>query len=190
MNYIYSISKVMYDKLSHSLFYNEDANRFAKIERIFKPLDKTSKMKYFFSDPTHIIDNIYLGSAFNASDKYFLDNNSIGLIINVTPDISNYYDDDIEYFNIKIYDNNLDSIVPFLNGSYSIINNFIRKYPNKKILIHCFMGASRSVSILLYYLIKKYDYTLDKAIRFIKKKREVINLSTLFYNDLNKIKYL
>jgi hypothetical protein len=193
MNYIYSIgkaSKVFYDKINHSLFYNDDANRFIKINRIFDPIDKYTKFKYFFSDPTLIIDDIYLGSAYNASDKDFLDNNDIGLIINVTPDISNYYiDEDIQYLSIKIYDNNLDDIKPYLNIAFDKIKSFKSSQPDKKILIHCFMGASRSVSILIYYLMKKYNYTLDDAISFIKQKREIINLSTLFYNDLSKISF-
>ena len=89
--------------------------------------------------------------------------------------------------NIKIYDNNLDDIKPYLNIAFDKIKSFKSSQPNKKILIHCFMGASRSVSILIYYLMKKYNYTIDDAISFIKQKREIINLSTLFYNDLSKI---
>jgi hypothetical protein len=186
-NHIYCGIKVFYDKLNHSLFYNDDANRFVKIDRIFESLDKYTKMTYFFGNPTLIIDNIYLGSAFNACDKEFIDDNKIGLIINITPDINNYFENNnIDYLTCKIYDNNLDDINPFLEIAYSKINDYIDKMPEKKILIHCFMGASRSATILLYYLIKKYKYNLTDAITFVKNKRNIVNLSTKFYNTLKK----
>ena len=188
MNYLYSGLKVFYDKASHALFYNDDANRFVKVKRIFESLDRYSKMTYFFGDPTLIIDNIYLGSAFNACNKEFIDNNKIGLIINITPDINNYfdYDESIEYLSYPIYDNNIDDIEPFLETSFNKLIHFIENNPNKKILIHCFMGASRSATILLYYLIKKHKYNLNDAITFIKEKRNVVNLSNKFYLTLKK----
>ena len=39
---------------------------------------------------------------------------------------------------------------------------------NKNILVHCFMGASRSASIVVNYMVKKHSYTVDDAINFLK----------------------
>ena len=131
----------------------------------------------------YIIDNIYLGSAYNASNKELLQSYNIRYIINITNEISNHFPDDFVYFNFKIQDNNKDRLFDFLEESY----RKIKEYQNNNdgaILVHCFMGASRSASILTYYIHKKFNLTIDDSIIFIKNKREIINLTTLFYNQL------
>ena len=170
-------------------FISDSDNTINKIEkrRIFKIVPYLIQTKIFFSQPTHIIDNIYLGSAFNASCYSTLKNNNIGLIINLTTDISNYFEKDFIYKNYPLHDNNKDSIKQYLDQSYQEILNFQNKNNNKNIFIHCFMGASRSVSIVIYYLIKKYEYKIDDAILFIKNKREVVNPTVLFYKEINEM---
>jgi protein-tyrosine phosphatase len=49
------------------------------------------------------------------------------------------------------------------------------------------MGASRSATVVAYYLIKKHGYTVDDAIRFMRQKRNVVNPTMLFYEELNEI---
>lgn len=153
-------------------------------KRIFTPKSKLEQIQTFFSEPTYIIDNIFLGSAFNASNYNSLKQNNIGLIINMTNEISNYYVDEIIYKKYGLYDNNKEPITQYLEQTFKDIIEFQHKYPNKNILIHCFMGASRSASILTYYIHKKYNLTINDSIIFIKNKREIINLTTLFYNQL------
>ena len=153
-------------------------------KRIFTPKSKLEQIQTFFSEPTYIIDNIFLGSAFNASNYNSLKQNNIGLIINMTNEISNYYVDEIIYKKYGLYDNNKEPIIQYLEQTFKDIIEFQHKYPNKNILIHCFMGASRSASILTYYIHKKFNLRIDDSIIFIKNKREIINLTTLFYNQL------
>ena len=50
-------------------------------------------------------------------------------------------------------DNNNDSISEFLIDSYINIKRFQKNNPESNILVHCFAGASRSASIILYYLV-------------------------------------
>jgi protein-tyrosine phosphatase len=49
------------------------------------------------------------------------------------------------------------------------------------------MGASRSVSIVIYYLMRKHNYSLNDSITFIRKKREIINPTMLFYDELTEL---
>ena len=51
-------------------------------------------------DSTKIIDRLYLGNSCNARNYYELEKNSIGLIINSSPCISNYFKNIYEYYNV------------------------------------------------------------------------------------------
>jgi protein-tyrosine phosphatase len=52
------------------------------------------------------------------------------------------------------------------------------------------MGASRSASIVIYYLMKEMknangdDYTFDEAIKFLKEKRFTVNPTFRLTKDL------
>ena len=70
---------------------------------------------------THVIDNIYLGNACNASYYYKLKESDIKLIINVTTEIPNYFKNDFEYFNISINDYNSES---FSNDVFNNVLDF------------------------------------------------------------------
>ena len=200
INYIISGAKVLvdrtYDFISYKLMSDndmDDDNSESNInttnykKRIFTPKPKLEQMQIFFSEPTHIIDNLYLGSAFNASHYDTLKRLNIGLIINMTNEISNYYEDEIEYKKYGLYDNNLQPIQQFLNLALMDILEFQQYNPTKNILVHCFMGASRSASIVAYYLHKKHNKNINDAIIFMKNKRNVVNPTVLFYNQLLEI---
>jgi predicted protein tyrosine phosphatase len=193
-NFFKSSLNVFYDRSSDFVNYyllsNNREERPARTgfkKRVFTPLPKIDQMNTFFSKPTHIIDNIYLGSAFNASHFDTMNELDIGLIINMTSEISNYHTDKILYKKYPIYDNNAESIKPYLEKIYDQIISYQDINNNKNIFIHCFMGASRSATVVAYYLLKKHGYTVDDAIRFMRQKRNVVNPTMLFYEELNEI---
>jgi hypothetical protein len=156
--------------------------------RIYEQLSIIEQLGWFFTEPTHIIDNIYIGSAHNAANKNLLNRLHIKYVINVTAEITNYFEDEIEYANYTICDDNKQSIFNYLDESYIKIKDFQRKN-NGFILIHCFMGASRSATILAYYLIKENGMNVKEAYDFLKNKRNLVNPTYKFYKDLYKINF-
>tara|TARA_B100001094_G_scaffold304465_1_gene333451 strand:- start:41 stop:631 length:591 start_codon:yes stop_codon:yes gene_type:complete len=135
-------------------------------------------------DSTFIIDNIYLGNAYNASNWINLKNNNIGLIINITKEIPNYYINDIEYYNIYIKDTNDSDILSHLDKFIEKVELYNSKSEKQNILIHCYMGSSRSASLVVGYLCKQKKMNVDDAIKFVKNKRNLVNINTKFFNDL------
>ena len=109
--------------------------------------------------------------------------------MNATTEISDYYPEEFIYLRYKLYDNNKHSIKKYLEQSYSDIK-FHQENTSGNILVHCFMGASRSASIVIYYPMrtqKKEDgtyYTFDDAISFLKDKRVVVNPTFRLTKDL------
>jgi protein-tyrosine phosphatase len=196
----------------------------------------TNHITNLFLEPTHIIDNIYLGNAYNASNYATISKYNIKHIVNVTKEIKNYYEqqnnlpnnssgdfyDDINnveikdfnnvsngnnvsisvynyntynnvtYLRVPIYDDSTYHITDYIKESLEFINNAHSTNCNEdsvgscdgNILIHCYMGSSRSASIVLAYLIYKYNYSLEHALLFLKNKRNIVNINVNFINDI------
>ena len=157
-------------------------------ERIYNSVSTFEQISWFFSNPTYIIDNIYIGSAHNAANKTLLKSLNIKYIVNVTAEIKNYYPDFITYVNYSLYDDNKQSIDKYFEDSYKKIKEFQNNKDGGNILIHCFMGASRSATILAYYLMREKGFTPLESYNFIKSKRSLINPTHKLFKDLSKSK--
>jgi len=189
MEYLFAGLRVSYDYLvgkSNNLmqYFDSDADiKTSKVKRIYTKLPKLTQLSWFFGYPTYIKDKIYLGSAFNAATKSTLDTLNIKYIINVTDKIENYFPDCYHYETYIIDDNDQQHIIPFLEQSYKKIKEFQEKNDGN-ILVHCVMGASRSASIVCYYLMREYNFNPKEIYHAMKLKRECVNPSYTFYNDL------
>tara|TARA_Y100000590_G_scaffold470102_1_gene661983 strand:- start:2185 stop:2820 length:636 start_codon:yes stop_codon:yes gene_type:complete len=190
LNLLY-IFRMFKDKTSQSII-NWIYNNNQKVDRIYKD-QKNSVVSHIYKltyNMTPIIDNLYLGNACDASYYYKLKNSNIKSIINVTTEIPNYFKNDFEYFNISINDLNsesfsnevLNNVLDFIYNKQKTNNN------NNNILIHCYMGSSRSATIIVLYLMDKYKYTFEKALEFIKDKRDIVNINTQFIKNLKEFK--
>jgi protein-tyrosine phosphatase len=133
----------------------------------------------------HIIDGIYLSNLYSAHDLNLINENKIKLVIrlseyddNLTP-----YDKSIQFINIDLEDwqDDKDKLIPTCDYIYKIINSF-----DGNILIHCNEGRSRSVSVIIYYLMKQYKYTYDHAYQYIYNIKSDLRINSAFVAELKK----
>ena len=139
---------------------------------------------FVWDDPVEVDDCLYLG---NVSHCFFLNTlqkKQIRAVVNVTSQIPNYYQEEhpIEYFTIPIDDLNDVNIDFFLEASYRFINRFVGNGEN--VLVHCIFGRSRSVAVCLYYLMKRYGHTLDRAYEIIRSKKPIVNVNQSFVDQI------
>lgn len=59
----------------------------------------------------------------------------------------------------------------------------LKKY---NVLVHCYMGISRSSTLVIAFLMKEYGMDYHKAFAFTKSKRDVIDPNEGFERDLKK----
>ena len=137
-----------------------------------------------FSPPTEVYPGLFLGSSYNAAYLSCLRARNIKYIVNVTTEISNYYPKNIVYHNVPIRDNNSDSILQYLDESFNIIDEFLNK-GNGNVLVHCYMGASRSAAVVINYISKKNGEDIDDVIDRLKKQRSCVNPTLSLIKDLN-----
>lgn len=136
-------------------------------------------------EPTEIVPGIFLGNGYNASNKQTLKHYKITSIINASVEIPNSYENQLlyKYCRIPILDDNHHHIIEYIPE----ILRFFDETPidsEHALLIHCYMGSSRSASIVLLYLIVKYGYNFDAALTLIKAKRPIVNINTNFLEDV------
>jgi len=80
---------------------------------------------------------------------------------------------------ISIYNNK-----PMIEIGYNFIDNAVLS--NKNILVHCMAGISRSVSMVIYYLMKKHHINYENAITIVKDRRPIANPNNSFKLQLQK----
>lgn len=68
--------------------------------------------------------------------------------------------------------------VPLMEIGYGLIDHALSN--NKNVLVHCRAGVSRSASVIIMYLMRKYDMTYIEAESYLAFKRPVINPNTFF----------
>ncbi len=137
------------------------------------------------SEPSHIIDNIYLGSAFNVSSLETLQKYEIKKILNVTREIPCLYPDQFTYKTISVKDTRDSFLDNYLEDSYQYLTQDL----TAPTLVHCYMGSSRSATIVIFYLMKRYLMTFSDALQFVRDKRKCVNLNTNFAEELQKFQF-
>jgi len=136
---------------------------------------------FLWDNPIEIDTGVYLGNISHSFFNSCLDNFNIKAIVNVTGDTPNYYDPEIEYFNIRIPDINEASIIHDLENCYSFISKNL-EYGN--VLIHCVFGRSRSVATCVFYLMKKYGLSFEEAYQKIECQKNIVNLNCTFADEI------
>ncbi len=86
---------------------------------------------------------------------------------------------------IAIIDEPGQDISKYFKASYKFIDDMIKQ--DKRILVHCDAGVSRSSTIVIHYLMKKYGFTAKQAYNYVKKQRPCIKPNDGFIHALNKI---
>ena len=194
MSYFISYIWVLKDKLIDKI-YNRTLIPDVKREDTSHDSDwiVTKIYTHFYNlsaPPNEIIDNIYLGNGYNAANLDTLQLNNIQYIINATSEIPNYFENSSEksitYMKIPISDIKGSSIVQYLDKSYDFITH-ANDIGVGNILIHCYMGSSRSAAVVIYYIMKMHNKSLQEAMEFVKKKRDIVNINTCFLDELETL---
>lgn len=176
---VLSYIRILKDKILQYFYFNDLNLHVKRIKQNEETcFEHISKMMY---DPTHIIDNIYLGNALNASNYKVLEEYNIKHIVNVTREIPNYFEDDINYLTIKIADTQDSSIINYIDEFITFMNKIDKK---ENILIHCYMGSSRSATFTILYLNYKYNMTIKEALDYVINLRDIVNLNETFLKEL------
>lgn len=133
-------------------------------------------------DISKINDNLYIGNISTATNRELLQREGITHIIDILSHKFEPFTEDFEYLHIAAHDS------PDCDLTYNlpVTNMFIRNAIKKggKVFVHCMGGVSRSVSIVLAYMMTTSDEHINAILNEIKEVRPIAQPNTGFMKQL------
>jgi rhodanese-related sulfurtransferase len=151
---------------------------------------------------------LFLGSNVNAGDLRVLRSLNVMHVINVTMECPNHFEpartkkeqdlrerlslapeleaslteNPIQYKRFPVIDTPRQVMIECWEEGAEIIQQcFLER---KKVLVHCAMGKSRSASLIIFYLIKYRNMSLEEAMKWVKKCRYQVSVNDGFHKQL------
>ena len=158
---------------------------------------------YYSKHLSEIIPGFLYISSYNATKNIdLLEKNKITHIINCAADFcENVFEKDNKYTYLSFYlkDHVLENIECIFYECIKFIENVREK--GGRVLVHCIQGISRSVSIVIAYIIFTKKLSYDKAFNLVQLKREISspnfgfsiqlqNFYSRLYEDPSKYRYI
>uniref|UniRef100_A0A0N5AAC6 protein-tyrosine-phosphatase n=1 Tax=Syphacia muris TaxID=451379 RepID=A0A0N5AAC6_9BILA len=121
--------------------------------------------------PTKILPFLYLGSEQDALDSSVLNKFNIQYIINISVNCPQpeAVKQEGHFMRIPINDSYGEKLLPYFEDAFKFLDKV--KEIGSTVLIHCLAGISRSPTLAIAYVMKKYRWPAEKAYRFVKEKR-------------------
>ncbi|XP_068232661.1 dual specificity phosphatase 29-like [Palaemon carinicauda] len=124
--------------------------------------------------------NLYIGDIGAAKDKAYLQKVGITHVLNtaqgnkfatVDTDEEYYKDAGIKYLGMRLLDVPTANISQFFTAGANFIEDALSS--GGKVLVHCFMGISRSATIACAFLMLKRDMCALEALTTLRKNRAI-----------------
>ena len=132
---------------------------------------------------TQVLPHMYLGNMRDASDASVLHGLGVSYVLNVTAKPPSYtMDPGIQYKQLVASDNGLQNLRQFFDEAFAFIDE--AKNNRSGVLIHCQAGISRSPTIAVAYLMKRYPMAMAEAYKFVKTRRSIISPNLNFMGQL------
>lgn len=119
--------------------------------------------------PCEIEPGLFLGSVGAASNKSVLKNLNITHVLLVANALEPAYPRDFKYKQVEVLDSVDTNLAQHFEECFSFIDEAKRE--GGGVLVHCFAGRSRSVTVILAYLMRTHHMSLSEALELVRSKR-------------------
>ncbi|KAF7977584.1 hypothetical protein HWV62_22303 [Athelia sp. TMB] len=131
--------------------------------------------------PSLILPRLYLGDYFSACDEKEMERLGITHTVTVMEEVPAKMPEMVRH-HVPIQDRWDADILQYLDGTTKFIGDALAENPENKVLVHCFMGISRSSTVVCAYVMATSPIylTAAEAIDIVKVKRGIVNPNTGF----------
>ncbi|XP_028773987.1 dual specificity protein phosphatase 1-like isoform X1 [Neltuma alba] len=142
-----------------------------------------SAANYYKQDnvPCQIEEGLFLGSVGAAANKDALKNFNVTHVLTVANTLTPAHPDDFVYKTINVVDREDADIKQYFNECFDFIDEGKRVGGT---LVHCFAGRSRSVTVVVAYLMKTHRMSLSQALEHVKSRRPTASPNLGFIRQL------
>lgn len=145
-------------------------------------LDEEEKVSY----PNEILNWMYLGDLTSAFDMVRTSFIPIDALLSLVDfEIDNLSSNLKRHFIIKSSDRK-NEVLPLLSA-IEMLSTWRKEYPQKKILVHCRVGRSRSVSIVVAWLIWNNRWSFERSYNFVRSRRPISKPNDGFIKQLKEL---
>lgn len=138
----------------------------------------------------HVRDHVFLGSQMCAQDYDFLIKNNITKILVVGEGLECPFETNprFTYSEIPVLDMQEEQIIKYFGKAFDFIDNRVNEFGDTtgNVLVHCVAGISRSATIVIAYLMRKYGMSYFEALNYVQQKRPIVDPNPGFVKQLQK----
>lgn len=117
-----------------------------------------------------ILKNLFLGDVLDAANHKTLQSLNIRCILIIAKEIPPFHSRGFTYMKINAHDHAQFDIKKQFRETLPFINRQIDK---GGVLVHCYDGVSRSATIVIAYLMRYKNMSLQKALDYVKSRRNI-----------------
>ncbi|CAK67283.1 unnamed protein product (macronuclear) [Paramecium tetraurelia] len=128
---------------------------------------------------------LFLSGIEAALNPQLLQQNQIGAVLTVGTELANLKFD-CEQKLIMLHDTAYDPIRRHFEEAIHFIDE---QRKTKNVLVHCYVGVSRSATLVIAYLMQIYNYSLQAALTFLISRRPQINPNPGFMQQLQQFDF-
>ena len=138
--------------------------------------------------PSEILPfKLYIGDQRQATDRQVVQTLGISHILNITKSCRpKFADEGVTYLNVTLDDLETENITAHFSECYTFIAQALTTADNR-VLVHCARGVSRSVTIVIMYLMRGLGLEYKEAFEWVKACREVACPNEGFVQQLVQI---
>lgn len=128
---------------------------------------------------------IIIGDRADAKSRAALVKKGVTHVLNTAKSLPNYHESHFLYCKLKMQDSATEELDPHLERAFDFLDA-ARKL-DAFCMVHCIAGVSRSVSVVMAYLVVRREHTLLQASRAVKKHRPLASPNDSFLFQLAQL---
>ncbi|CAI5722435.1 unnamed protein product [Peronospora destructor] len=129
-----------------------------------------------------VVSGLFVGSYGAANNKEALMGAGITHILCVSSTLPLNFPEVFTYLQLKVADQSSVNISELFDKAFAFIDSALSS--GGKVLVHCFMGRSRSATIIIAFLMARHGFTYLDALRELRRVRPQAQPNSGFYQAL------
>ncbi|CAD5121747.1 DgyrCDS10224 [Dimorphilus gyrociliatus] len=129
-----------------------------------------------------ILEGLYVGNVRDSNSREQLQKNGITHVISIHDLVNQKKFSHIKYLNLVARDNEAQDLMHFFNETNEFIHE--ARASNGKVLVHCIMGVSRSVSLCVAYCMSVTNLGWRDCLNAIRQARKIAQPNYGFQKQL------